>query len=48
MGICARNGDFAGLERLAQRLERRALEFGQFVEEQHAEMRHADFARFDL
>ena len=45
MGIGARDADRAGLERLAQRIEHRALEFGQFVEEQHAEMREADLAR---
>ena len=38
----------AGLQRLAQRIEHRALEFGQLVEEQHAKMRQADFARPDL
>ena len=36
MRIGARYVDLAGLERLAQRIEHRALEFGQFVEEQHA------------
>ncbi len=44
MGIGARDGDFAGLQRLAQGIEHRALEFGQLVEEQHAEVRQADFA----
>ena len=44
MGVGARDGDFAGLERLAQAVEHRALEFGQFVEEQHAEVREADLA----
>jgi hypothetical protein len=45
MRIGARDADLAGLERLAQRIEHPALEFGQFVEEQHAEMREADLAR---
>ena len=43
--VGARDADRPGLERLAQRIEHRALEFGQFVEEQHAEMRQADLAR---
>src|SRR3546814_2411326 len=43
--IGARDTDHAGLQRLAQRIERAALEFGQFVEEQHPQMRQADLAR---
>ena len=45
VGIGTRHADLAGLERLAQRIEHRALEFGKLVEEQHAEMRQADLAR---
>ena len=45
VGVGAGDVDLAGLERLAQRIEHRALEFGQFVEEQHAEMGEADLAR---
>ena len=45
MRIGARDGDFARLQRLAQRIEHRALEFGQFIKEQHAEMREAHLAR---
>ena len=39
------NVDLPRLQRLAQRIEHRALEFGQLVEEQDAQMRQADFAR---
>lgn len=46
--IGARNADRTGLERLAQRIEHRALKFREFVEEQHAEMREAHLARLDL
>ena len=45
MGIGARHADASGLERLAQRIEDRALEFRKLVEEQHAEVREADLAR---
>ena len=45
VGVGAGDADLAGLERLAQRIEHRALEFGQLVEEQHAEMGEADLAR---
>ena len=45
MGVGAGDADAAGLERLAQRIEHRPLEFGQLVEEQHAQMREADLAR---
>lgn len=38
----ARDADFAGFERLTQRIECLALELRQFIEEQHAEMREAD------
>jgi hypothetical protein len=44
VGIGSRDRHFAGFERLAQRIERAALEFGQFVEEQHAQMREAHLA----
>ena len=37
--------DLAGLQRLAQRVEHRRLEFGKLVEEQHAVMRERDLAR---
>ena len=47
VGVGAGDADVAGLERLAQRIEHRPLEFGQFVEEQDAEMREADLARPD-
>src|SRR6185436_5471902 len=40
----ARDRDHAALERLAQRLQHRAVELRQLVEEQHAEMRQADLA----
>ena len=43
--IGARDRDFAGLQRLAQRIERLRGEFGEFVEEEHAVMRERDFAR---
>ena len=46
--IGPRHGDRAGLERLAQAVEHRALEFGQLVEEQHAQMGEADLPRPDL
>ena len=45
MGVGAGDADVAGLERLAKRIEHRALEFGQLVEEQDAEVRKADLAR---
>src|SRR5581483_9734410 len=40
-----RHADDAVLERLAQRLERRAHELGQLVEQQHASVRQADLTR---
>ena len=43
--IGARDRDFAGFQRLAQRVERLRLEFRQFVEEQHAVMGERNFAR---
>ncbi len=43
--VGARDRDLAGLERLAQRVERLRLEFRQFVEEQHAVVRERDLAR---
>src|SRR5207302_8414153 len=39
-----RDRDEAVLERLAQRLQRRALELGELVEEQHTAMRQARLA----
>ena len=42
--VGARDRDLAGLERLAQRVERRRLELRQFVEEQHAVMRERNLA----
>src|SRR3546814_11301477 len=45
MGIGPRDADLARLQRLAQAVEYAALELGQLVEEQHAEMREADLAR---
>jgi len=45
VAVGARDLDLAGLERLPQRIQHRPLEFGQFVEEQHAQMREADLAR---
>ena len=44
VGIGARHGDLAGFQRLAQRIEHRALELWQFIEEQHAKMGEADLA----
>ena len=44
MRIGPRHADIARFQRLAQRIEHRALELGQFVEEQHAEMGKADLA----
>jgi hypothetical protein len=41
----ARQHDLAGLQGLAQRLQRGAVELGQLVEEQHAVVRQADLAR---
>ena len=35
---------FAGFDRLAQGFEHGAGEFGEFIHEQHAVMRQADFA----
>ena len=40
----ASNGDAAFFERLPQRFENAAFEFGELVEEQHAVVREADFA----
>ena len=40
----AGDGDVAGFEGLAQGFEHAAVEFGEFVEEQHAVVRQADFA----
>ncbi len=44
MAVGAGDADPAGFERLAQRLQRGAAEFRQFVEKQHALMRQADLA----
>ena len=43
--IGARDRDFAGLERLAQRIQNLRREFRQLIEKQHAVMRERDFAR---
>jgi hypothetical protein len=48
VGVGTGDADLAGFERLAERIEHLALEFGQFVEEQDAEVRQADLARPDL
>ncbi len=40
----AGDGDVAGFERLAQGLQRRTGEFGQFVQKQHALVGERDFA----
>jgi hypothetical protein len=40
----ARDGHLAGLQGLAQHLQAAAVELGQFVEEQHAVVGHADLA----
>ena len=48
MHVGAGDADLAGLDRLAQRIEHLALEFGQLVEEEDAEMGEADLARADL
>src|SRR3546814_10329770 len=45
VGVGARDADLARLERLAQRIEHPALEFGKLIQEQHAEMRETDLAR---
>jgi hypothetical protein len=45
VGCGARHLHLAGFQRLSQRIEHAALEFGQFIEEQHAQMREGDFAR---
>jgi hypothetical protein len=45
MRICARDDGAPGFQRLAQRLQRAALEFRQLVEEEHAAMGEADLAR---
>ncbi|KAF4529881.1 hypothetical protein B566_EDAN018180, partial [Ephemera danica] len=41
----AGNGDAPAFQRLAQGLERMALEFGQFIQEQHAAVGQGNFAR---
>jgi hypothetical protein len=43
--IDARDGDVAGFQRLAQRIQHLAGEFRHLVEEQHAVMRQRNFAR---
>lgn len=48
MGIRARDGDFAGFQRLAQRIEDGALELRKFVEEQHAKVGHRDLSGPDF
>jgi hypothetical protein len=47
MGIGTSDADAPGLERLAKRIEDRALKFRKLVEEQHAEVREADLAGAD-
>ncbi len=48
MGIGPRHIDHPGLQRLAQRIEHRALEFGQLIQKQHAQMGQTDLTRLDL
>ena len=48
MGIGSRHGDGAGLDRLAQRLQRPAVELRQLVEEQHAEVGEGDLTGLGL
>jgi hypothetical protein len=43
--VGAGDRDFAGLQRLAQRVERLRLELRQFVEEKNAVVRERDLAR---
>ncbi|MNJ41323.1 hypothetical protein D3C77_362420 [compost metagenome] len=45
MGVGPRHHDLAGLERLAQAIQRLRRIFGQFVEEQHAVVRQGSLAR---
>ncbi len=45
MGVGAGDDDLAGFDRLAQRVQHLAREFGELVHEQHAVMREADLAR---
>src|SRR6185437_6979621 len=45
MRVDPRDGGARGFQRLAQRLQRGALELRQLVEEENAEMREADLAR---
>ena len=45
MGIGAGHRHLPAFERLAQRIEHNALEFGQLVQKQHAKVGHRDFAR---
>ena len=47
VGVGAGDADAPGLERLAERIEHRALKFRQLIEEQHAKMREADLAGAD-
>lgn len=46
--IGAGHSHFTGFQRLAQRIEHDTLEFGQFIEEQDAEMCQADLSRSDF
>src|ERR1700691_4065420 len=39
MRVCSRDDCFAGFDRLPKRIQDLPLEFGQFVEEEYAEMR---------
>lgn len=47
MRVGARNADGAGLQRLAQRIQYRTLEFGKLVQEQDAEMSETHFTGAD-
>jgi hypothetical protein len=47
MRIGARHDCFAGLDRLAQRIQHGTLEFRQLIEEEDAEMRQRHLARLD-
>ena len=47
MGVGARDDRFAGFDRLAQRIQNRALELRKLVKEQNTEVRQRDFPGFD-
>src|SRR5205085_2276581 len=44
-GVGPGDADASGFQRLAKGIKDRPLEFGKLIEEQHAEVRHADLAR---